>query len=48
MIAAWLNVLGYDARTLRFSANGMIHSSLTKNRWGIDVVPLDLPYDTGP
>ncbi|MBD3237467.1 MAG: hypothetical protein GF330_12245, partial [Candidatus Eisenbacteria bacterium] len=49
MIAAWLNVLGYDAHTLIFSANGIIHADLLEKKWGEgSLVPLDFDYDTGP
>ncbi|NQV19212.1 MAG: rhodanese-like domain-containing protein [Armatimonadetes bacterium] len=33
MIAAWLNVLGYDGRVLKFSANGMIYDLLEAGKW---------------
>jgi rhodanese-related sulfurtransferase len=46
MIAAWLHVIGYDGRTLRFSANGMIHDDLQSHKW-TDSSPADLDYDTG-
>lgn len=45
MVAAWLNVCGYDARTLKFSANGMIFNDLQSHKWPGS---LDLEYDTGP
>jgi len=44
MIAAWLNALGYDARTLKFSANGMIYDDLQKSKWA---APAELAYETG-
>jgi len=33
LIAAWLNALGYDAKTLKFSANGMIYDTLESHKW---------------
>lgn len=47
MVAAWLNVLGYDGRTLKFSANGMIHADLLEQQWTA-TTPLTHDYDTGP
>jgi rhodanese-related sulfurtransferase len=51
MIAAWLNVLGYDGRTLKFSANGMIHDALdaedTRGIKWTENTAADLDYDTG-
>lgn len=44
MIAAWLNVLGYDARTLKYAANGMIYDDLQKGKWS---APAELDYETG-
>ena len=44
MIAAWLNALGYDARTLKFSANGMIYDELQKSFW---TAPAEFNYETG-
>ncbi|MDF1575369.1 MAG: rhodanese-like domain-containing protein [Bacteroidales bacterium] len=32
-IAAYLRVLGYDAKSLKFGANGMIYDEMTKSRW---------------
>ena len=48
MIAAWLNVLGYDAYDLTFGANGMIYTELeeTDPRWNADI-PADYDYETG-
>ncbi len=45
MIAAWLNALGYDARTLKFSANGMIYDDLTSHKWSASA---DYSYEIGP
>jgi len=33
MITAYLTVLGYDAKSLKFGANGMIYSELTGHKW---------------
>lgn len=44
MIAAWLNALGYDARTLKFSANGMIYDDLTIYKWSASA---GYSYETG-
>lgn len=33
MVSAYLRILGYDAKSLSFGANGMIHSKLEKNKW---------------
>ena len=32
-ITAYLNILGYDAKSLRYGANGMIYSELTEHKW---------------
>jgi len=44
MIAAWLTVLGYDAKTLKFSANGMIYSDLLGHKWDPTTTPAELDY----
>jgi rhodanese-related sulfurtransferase len=33
MVTAWLFVLGYDAQSLKFGANGMIYQDLTSHKW---------------
>ena len=33
MITAYLTVLGYDAYSLKFGANSLIHSTLTSHKW---------------
>jgi rhodanese-related sulfurtransferase len=48
MVAAWLNVLGYDGKTLKFSSNGMIYDDLTSHKWGVNATPAGLDYVTGP
>lgn len=34
MITAYLTVLGYDAKSLKFGTNGMIYSDLETHKWG--------------
>jgi len=33
MVTAYMNVLGYKAKSLKFGANGMIHSKLQSHKW---------------
>ena len=33
VITAYLNILGYDAKSLKFGANGLIYSELEKQNW---------------
>ena len=33
MVTAYMNVIGYKAKSLKFGANGMIHSTLTTHKW---------------
>lgn len=33
MVTAWLDLLGYDAKSLKFGANGMIYDELTGHKW---------------
>lgn len=47
LIAAWLNALGYDAKTLKFSANGMIYDQLTGHKWGVNANPGEFAFETG-
>lgn len=44
MIAEWLRVLGYDAYTLLYSANGMIYDDLESHKWP---GPGDFEFETG-
>ena len=44
-IAAWLNAFGYDTRTLKFSANGMIYDALQSHKWSGSA---DFNFVTGP
>ncbi len=34
LVAAWLNVLGYNGKTLKFGANEMIYDTLQGHKWG--------------
>ena len=34
MITAYLNILGYNAKSLKFGANSMIYDALTVHKWG--------------
>lgn len=45
MITAYLTVLGYDALSLKFGANGMIHSEMHSHKWTSDA-PGDYNYVT--
>ena len=33
-LAAYLRVIGYDAKSLLFGTNGMIYDDMTKSKWG--------------
>jgi rhodanese-related sulfurtransferase len=46
MIAEWLRVLGYDAYTLLYSANGMIYDQLESHKWSAGAIG-DFDYETG-
>ncbi len=46
VIVAWLNLLGYEAYDLKFSANGLIYNDLEKNKWNVYSIP-DFDYETG-
>jgi rhodanese-related sulfurtransferase len=41
-MAAYLRVLGYDAVSLLFGANGMIHDEMTSGKWS-DTFIFDYP-----
>jgi rhodanese-related sulfurtransferase len=45
MITAYLTVLGYDALSLKFGANGMIYSGLDSDKWS---APFEYSYETTP
>jgi rhodanese-related sulfurtransferase len=42
MITAWLTVLGYDAKSLKFGANGMIYDDLESHKFSAPTVDLPL------
>lgn len=43
LVTAYLTVLGYDAKSLKFGANGMIYDALTAHKW---TASGDYPYVT--
>lgn len=43
MVTAYLTVLGYDAKSLKFGANALIYSELQKSKWGGSA---DYAYET--
>ncbi|MCD4818759.1 MAG: hypothetical protein K8S23_08710 [Candidatus Cloacimonetes bacterium] len=45
MITAYLTVLGYDAKSLKFGANSMIYDALTEHKW--TQLTVDYDYETG-
>jgi hypothetical protein len=34
MVTAYLTVLGYDAKSMKYGVNSLIYSQLTKSKWG--------------
>lgn len=52
-VAAYLNVLGFDAFNLKYGLNGLAHSSSfwdesdAAEKWGENAVPKNLPYVSG-
>jgi len=46
MVTAYLNVIGFDAVSLKFGANGMIYSRLTEHKFVLENV-IDLPVVIG-
>ena len=46
-ITAYLNMLGYTAKSLKFGSNNLFHSSLTAHKWSSDFV-MDFPLEMGP
>lgn len=44
MITAYLTAMGYDAKSLRYGANGMIYDDLTSGKW---TGPMDYDYAAG-
>lgn len=45
MITAYLKMLGYDALSLKFGANGMVHTSMESHKWSPDA-PAGFDYVT--
>jgi len=45
MITAYLNVLGYNAKSLKFGSNAMIHDNLLAHKWTADL-PMGYEYVT--
>ncbi|NQT63314.1 MAG: hypothetical protein HQ556_10190 [Candidatus Marinimicrobia bacterium] len=43
MMTAWLTVLGYDAKSLKFGANSMIYHTLESHKWS--ALTADLPME---
>ena len=43
VIAAYLDIIGYDAKTLKFGSNAMIYSNLQSHKWATPTV--DLPTE---
>lgn len=37
-VTAWLTVLGYEAYSLKFGVNGMVHDQLTGHKWSISAI----------
>lgn len=46
IITAWLNLLGYEAYDLKFSANGMIYKDLEVQKWSAADIP-NYDFETG-
>ncbi len=46
-VTAFLDVLGYDAYSLRFGVNGMVHDQLTASKWDSTTMVMDYDYVTG-
>lgn len=42
-VAAYLRILGYDAKSLKFGTNSMIHDEMTKSVWTA-AIPMDYDY----
>lgn len=45
-LATYLCVLGYNAKTIMFGANGMIHSNLLENKWDVASQAKNYPLAT--
>ena len=37
-VAAYLRILGYNAKSLKFGANGMIYDDMTKSKWSENAI----------
>ncbi len=46
MVTAYLKILGYDALSLKFGANALIHDNLEAHKWGPGAI-MDYEYVTG-
>ena len=46
MITAYLTVLGFDAKSLKFGSNSMIYDALESHKWAIPTT--DLPLEVSP
>jgi rhodanese-related sulfurtransferase len=44
-VTAFLRVLGYDAYSLRFGVNGMVHDQLTSSKWDAATMVMDYDYE---
>ncbi len=44
MVTAWLTVLGYDAKSLKYGVNSMIYDQLIASKWSASA---DYTYETG-
>ncbi len=44
MVTAWLTVLGYEVKSLKFGVNSMIYDDLAGHKWSAS---MDFAYDTG-
>jgi len=43
-MAAYLRIIGYDAKSLKFGANSMIHDEMTKSTWKPGETPMEYDY----
>ncbi|OYT11901.1 MAG: hypothetical protein B6I18_02555 [Bacteroidetes bacterium 4572_112] len=46
IVTAYMRVLGYDAYSLLFGANGLVHSSLNSHKWTAATGASNLPLET--
>jgi len=47
-MAAYLRVIGYDAKSLKFGANSMIHDEMTKSTWKPGETPMEYAHTGQP